>query len=58
MSQAGSEYRPKSFDDFDHLSDTVDADYLEELERRQEERDRKRRESTTEGGAAAEGAAS
>lgn len=57
MSQAGADYRPKSFDDFDHLSDSVDADYLEELERRQEERERRRREAAQGGGLGAEGAA-
>ncbi len=57
MSRAGADYRPKSFDDFDHLSDSVDADYLEELERRQEERDKRRRESAQGGGLGAEGAA-
>ena len=40
---AGAEYKPKSFDDLDALSDMIDADYLEELERRQEERERRRR---------------
>ena len=39
---AGAAYRPKSFDDFDQLSDGVDDDYLEELERRQRERQRRR----------------
>lgn len=39
---AGANYRPKSFDDLDMLSDMIDADYLEELERRQEERERRR----------------
>lgn len=38
----GSSYRPKSFDDLDHLSEVIDDDYLEELERRQEERNRRR----------------
>jgi stage V sporulation protein G len=57
MSRAGADYRPKSFDDFDHLSDSVDADYLEELERRQEERDKRRREAAQGGGLGAEGAA-
>ena len=42
--QAGAAYRPKSFDDFDMLSDMIDDEYLEELERRQEERERRRRE--------------
>lgn len=57
MSRAGADYRPKSFDDFDHLSDSVDADYLEELERRQEERERRRREGAQGGEAGAAGAA-
>lgn len=42
--QAGAAYRPKSFEDFDALSDMIDDEYLEELERRQEERERRRRE--------------
>lgn len=42
--QAGAAYRPKSFDDFDMLSDMIDDEYLEELERRQDERERRRRE--------------
>lgn len=42
--RAGSSYRPKSFDDLDDLSETLDAEYIEELERRQEERERRRRE--------------
>lgn len=50
---AGSAYQPKSFDDFDQISDMIDADYLEELERRQEERERRRRS----GGGTAEAAA-
>lgn len=41
---AGASYRPKSFEDFDQLSEVVDDEYLEELERRQEERERRRRE--------------
>ncbi len=44
---AGPAYRPKTFDDFDVLSDAIDDEYLEELERRQEERDRRRREQST-----------
>lgn len=43
--QAGAHYKPKSFDDLDALSDMVDDDYVEELERRQEERERRRREA-------------
>ena len=57
MSRDGAEYRPKSFDDFDHLSDSVDADYLEELERRQEDRERRRREDLAGGETGAAGAA-
>lgn len=52
-SRAGASYQPKSFDDFDHLSDMIDADYLEELERRQEERERRRRAQGDGPGAAA-----
>ena len=57
MSQAGADYRPKSFDDFDHLSDMVDVEYLDDLERRQQERERQRQrsEARPQGGAAAEG---
>ncbi len=40
--RAGAAYRPKTFDDFDVLSDSIDDEYLEELERRQEERVRRR----------------
>ena len=43
---AGSAYRPKSFDDFDQLSDGVDVEYLEELERRQQERQRRREQQS------------
>lgn len=39
---AGAQYRPKTFDDLDMLSDMIDDEYLEELERRQEERVRLR----------------
>jgi stage V sporulation protein G len=39
---AGEQYRPKTFDDLDMLSDMIDDEYLEELERRQEERVRLR----------------
>ncbi|MEZ6037765.1 MAG: SpoVG family protein [Planctomycetota bacterium] len=42
--QAGANYRPKSFDDFDQLSEVADDEYVEELERRQEERERRRRD--------------
>ena len=37
---AGESYRPKTFDDFDQLSEVADDEYVEELERRQEERAR------------------
>jgi stage V sporulation protein G len=53
---AGEAYRPKTFDDFDQISDVVDDDYLEELERRQEERDRRRRAAETPPGEIAGGA--
>lgn len=49
---AGPAYRPKSFDDFDQLSEVVDDEYIEELERRQEERERRRREAAQQGGEA------
>lgn len=42
--QAGADYRPKDFDDLDQLNEILDAEYIEELERRQEERERRRRE--------------
>ncbi|MDA7936496.1 SpoVG family protein [bacterium] len=45
---AGESYRPKSFDDFDQISEVVDDEYLEELERRQEERNRRRRAQVAE----------
>ncbi|MCB9878414.1 MAG: septation protein SpoVG family protein [Planctomycetes bacterium] len=52
--QAGASYRPKSFDDFDQLSEVVDDEYVEELERRQEERERRRQDHRgDEGGAEA-----
>lgn len=41
--QAGAAYRPKSFDDFDAISDMIDEQYLEDLERRQEERERRQK---------------
>jgi stage V sporulation protein G len=41
--RAGDSYRPKSFDDLDQLSEILDDEYVEELERRQEERERRRR---------------
>jgi stage V sporulation protein G len=43
--KVGDSYRPKSFDDLDELSDMLDAEYIDELERRQEERERRRREA-------------
>lgn len=42
---AGESYRPKTFDDFDHLSEVVDDEYVEELERRQQGRERRRCEA-------------
>lgn len=51
--RAGSSYRPKSFEDFDALSDMIDVEYLDELERRQDERERRRREQR-DGGAEAQ----
>ena len=51
--RAGVEYRPKSFDDLDQLSEMLDDDYLEELERRQEERLRRRQEGGAGGAAGA-----
>ena len=53
---AGANYRPKSFDDFDVLSDMIDDEYLEELERRQEERMRRRQQPQGDGGVMADGA--
>lgn len=55
-SRDGAQYRPKSFDDLDQLSETIDDDYLEELERRQQERER-RRQGDASGGAAISGEA-
>ena len=52
---AGEDYRPKSFEDFDHLSEVVDDEYLEELERRQQERERRRQQDQGGGEAAAGG---
>lgn len=52
---AGEDYRPKSFEDFDHLSEVVDDEYLEELERRQLERERRRQQGQGGGEAAAGG---
>ena len=47
---AGAQYRPKTFDDLDMLSDMIDDEYLEELERRQEERVRLREQGGSAGG--------
>jgi stage V sporulation protein G len=55
-SAAGEAYRPKDFDDFDVLSDSIDEEYLEELERRQEERERRRQLPNQDGGFLAGGA--
>jgi stage V sporulation protein G len=46
---AGALYRPKTFDDLDMLSDMIDDEYLEELERRQEERMRLREQGGSSG---------
>lgn len=54
---AGEQYRPKTFDDLDMLSDMIDDEYLEELERRQEERVRLREQGGgASGGVMADGA--
>ena len=54
---AGEQYRPKTFDDLDMLSDMIDDEYLEELERRQEERVRLREQGgSSSGGVMADGA--
>ena len=53
--KAGADYQPKDFDDLDVLNDIVDAEYIEDLERRQEEREKRRREQA---GHAGEGLAS
>ncbi|MCU0866568.1 MAG: SpoVG family protein [Planctomycetes bacterium] len=45
--RAGESYRPKDFDDLDELNEILDAEYIDELERRQEERVRRRREAPT-----------
>ena len=50
---AGSSYQPKDFDDLDVLSESIDAEYLDELARRQEERERRRREQAAAGEAGA-----
>jgi hypothetical protein len=50
---AGSNYQPKDFDDLDVLSESIDAEYLDELARRQEERERRRREQAAAGEAGA-----
>jgi hypothetical protein len=57
---AGESYLPKSFDDFDQISEVVDDEYLEELELRQEERNRRRRAKVAEesGGLAGQAEAS
>ena len=55
--KAGSAYRPKSFDDLDELNDVLDAEYIDELERRQEERERRRREAAGPNGEVAAGGA-
>jgi stage V sporulation protein G len=52
---AGESYRPKSFDDFDVISDSVDDDYIEELERRHEERQKRRQQGRDGGGMVAGG---
>jgi stage V sporulation protein G len=44
--RAGPNYQPKDFDDLDELNEILDAEYIDELERRQEERERRRREAT------------
>jgi len=51
---AGADYRPKDFDDLDVLSESVDAEYLDELAHRQEERERRRREQVGQGEAGTE----
>jgi stage V sporulation protein G len=43
--RAGPNYQPKDFDDLDELNEILDAEYIDELERRQEERERRRREA-------------
>jgi stage V sporulation protein G len=49
----GEEYQPKSFDDFDMLSEGVEDEYLEELERRRSERQRNRAQGQNPGEMAA-----
>lgn len=51
---AGADYQPKDFDDLDVLSESVDAEYLDELAHRQEERERRRREQVGQGEAGTE----
>ncbi|MCY2956181.1 MAG: SpoVG family protein [Planctomycetota bacterium] len=51
---AGEAYLPKTFDDLDVVADTVDVDYLDELERRRADRERLRSEAAN-GGAVTEG---
>ena len=46
---AGANYQPKDFDDLDELNDVLDAEYVDELERRQEEREKRRREHLANG---------
>lgn len=55
--RAGASYRPKDFDDLDDLNDTLDQEYIDELERRQEERMRRRREQGGPGEGVAHGSA-
>lgn len=55
--RAGASYRPKDFDDLDELNDTLDQEYIDELERRQEERLRRRREQAGSGEGMAHGSA-
>ncbi len=47
----GPRYQPKTFDDLDALSDMVDDDYIEELERRQTARELQRQKLGDGGGA-------
>ncbi|GAB4149643.1 MAG: hypothetical protein Fur0037_17940 [Planctomycetota bacterium] len=53
--RGGADYRPKTFDDLDQISEMVDDEYLEELERRQLERMRKREDAAADGAAAGGG---
>ncbi|MEC7583648.1 MAG: SpoVG family protein [Planctomycetota bacterium] len=54
--RVGDEYRPRTFDDLDYLADGLDADYLDELERRCEAREREREQRAQGGVAQADGA--